>query len=243
MFVSMARGMGVPMNELLPEHGDMTLAALPIEADLAALLADGHTRTRATELATEKAVARASDAVAVVLVEGLSDAIAMEIIAARCDRRLRDERVAVVPMGGVTNIGRFMSLFGRRAREVKIAGLYDVGAHDHVCKVLESEWPGRVPARSGLEALGFYACVEDLEDEFIRSLGVAAVEQIVERQGQIRSFRKMQHEPHHRGRIVSQQIHQFVGRWRYRYARLLAEAVDVRSIPRPVESVLEYVGR
>ena len=209
------------MNELL------------LESDLAALLADGHTRTRATELAIERAVARAGDAAAVVLVEGLSDAIAVEVIAARCGRDLRGERVDVVPMGGITNLGRFVSLFSVPGHEIKLAGLYDVDAEDHVCKTLEIESPERV---------GFYACVEDLEDEFIRSIGVAAVEQIVEREGQLRSFRKMQREPHHRGGDLTQKLHQFVGRWRYRYARLLAEAVDVGSVPRPVQSVLAHVG-
>jgi len=203
---------------------------LPLESDLAAFGAGGHSRTRATELAIERAVARAGDAVAVVLVEGLSDAIALEIVAARCGRRLSDERVAVVPMGGATNLGRFMSIFGHKKRQVALAGLYDVDAEDHIRATLGS---GENP--------GFYACVKDLEDEFMRSLGVASVLDIVERQGQMRSFRTMQREPYHRDGILYRQLHRFIGRWRYRYARLLAEAVDVRRIPRPVASVLDHV--
>ena len=210
----------------------MTIETLPIEADLAAFIAGGHSRTRATELTIGRTVERAQDAAVVILVEGVSDAIAVEIMAGRSGRSLRDERIAVVPMGGATNIGRFVSMFGR---DVRLAGLYDVGAQSHVRRHLDAE------TQDGREALGFFACVEDLEDELIRSLGTARVERIVEKQGQLRSFRKAQYQPHHRGKDLSDQLYRFVGRWRYRYARLLAEAVDLERLPRPVGRLLDHL--
>ena len=225
------------MDELLLD----TNALLPIEADLAALIAEGETLTRATELATENAIVRASGSPVVVLVEGISDAIALEIIAARCGRRLTDAGAAVVPMGGVTNLGRFISLFGSSRAWPCIVGLYDKGAEDHVRKTLEAATRECDLTTSRLESLGFYACVDDLEDELIRALGTAAVEEIVEQEGQIRSFRTMQREPHHRDRPLALQLLRFVGRSRYRYARVLAEAVAVDRIPSPVRKLLDHI--
>jgi hypothetical protein len=219
----------------------MTATALPVEMEIAELLAQGHSRTRATELAIERAVARAMDFATVVLVEGLSDQIALEVIASRSGRNLSGEGVAVVPMGGATNIARFVSLFGPSGRGAKLAGLYDSDAEDHVRRALTVAGPGHAGDLT-LEALGFFACRGDLEDELIRSLGVRSVELILERQGELRSFRTMQREPHHRARDGAEQLHRFIGRERYRNARLLAEAVDLRLIPQPLEGLLNHVG-
>ena len=74
------------------------------------------------------AVARARDdpgSMAVVLVEGMSDQAALETLAARRGRDLRAEGVFVVPMGGATNIGHFLGLFGPRGFGVRLAGLCD----------------------------------------------------------------------------------------------------------------------
>jgi len=213
----------------------MTLDVLPLESELAARLAAGHTRTRATELAIDTTVERALGSETVVLVEGISDAIAVEVIASRCGRSFAAEEVTVVPMGGATNVGRFVSLFKRHG--VKIAGLYDIGARDHVRRTLEAEGYGRA-----LESLGFFACVVDLEDELLRSIGPAEAERVIERHGHTSSFRKMRQEPHYRDRSKAEQIHRFVGRSRYRYARLLAEAVDMGGVPAPVQNLLDYIG-
>jgi hypothetical protein len=64
---------------------------------------------------------------AVVLVEGISDQAAVETLAARRGRNLRDEGVFIVPMGGATNIGHFLGLFGPRGFGVRLVGLCDEG--------------------------------------------------------------------------------------------------------------------
>ena len=50
---------------------------------------------------------------AVILVEGVSDQSAVEALAARRGRNLRQEGIFVVPMGGATNIGHFLDLLAR----------------------------------------------------------------------------------------------------------------------------------
>ena len=62
---------------------------------------------------------------AVVLVEGVSDQLALEALAVRRGRHLDEEGVSIVPMGGATNIARLSPIrtkttfVGRAASEAK----------------------------------------------------------------------------------------------------------------------------
>ena len=100
-------------------------------------------------------------------------------------------------------------------------------------------------SRAGLEALGFYVCVADLEDELIRALGAGRVEQIIQAQGEIRSFRIFQRQPAQQGQSPERQLHRFMGTRSGRksqYARLLAGALDLTRVPRPLDRVLAHAG-
>ena len=211
--------------------------ALMVESALDALLAQGHSRTRATELLIERTVMDAAGASTVVLVEGLSDQIAVETVARGRGRLLDEEGIAVVPMGGATNVGRFLRLFGR----ARLAGLYDVAQERHFERNLER---AGLDVRAGLASIGFFACESDLEEELIRALGIARVEQVIDAAGEAASYRRLQSEPFHRSRAAEQQAHRFIssqsGR-KYRYARLLAEALDPARLPRPLDDLLGYL--
>jgi hypothetical protein len=216
---------------------------LAVGSDIDALWADGHSRVRATELVIERSIADAVDARTVVLVEGVSDQIAVHAVASTCGRDLRDEGTAVVPMGGATNIGRFVELFGPGGRDVALVGLYDAAEEAHFARVLARAGLGQHPDRLGLEALGFFVCVDDLEDEFIRAAGPQRVLDVIERQGELPPFRTLQNEPHHRGRTLEQQLHRFIansGR-KYRYPRLLALELDAEAVPEPLARLLAHV--
>jgi hypothetical protein len=81
---------------------------------------------------------------------------------------------------------------------------------------------------------GFYTCVVDLEDELIRALGAATVEDIIESQGEIAAFRTLQKQPEWRGQSVEAQLRLFLGSGatrKIRYARLLVDALDPARIP------------
>jgi len=127
-------------------------------------------------LAAAAAYARqaAAGSCAVILVEGVSDQAAIESLAVRRGRDLGREGVFVVPMGGATNIGHFLEVFGPRGFGVRLAGLCDEGEEPAFRRGLERAGLAPGPGRSGLERLGFFVCVTDLEDELIRALGVAA---------------------------------------------------------------------
>jgi hypothetical protein len=181
------------------------------------------------------------DAATVVLVEGISDQVALRAIAERRGRDLDAEGIAIVAMGGARSIRRFLELFGPRGLDVGLAGLCDAREEDEFRRGLEQAGFGSNLSRGDMESLGFYVCVADLEDELIRCLGAAAVEQVVDAQGELASFRTFQRQPAWRGRSTQEQLRRFIGTHsgrKVRYARLLVDALDLASVPRPLDRVL-----
>jgi hypothetical protein len=197
-------------------------------------------------LAAAAAYARqaAAGSCAVILVEGVSDQAAIESLAVRRGRDLGGEGVFVVPMGGATNIGHFLDLFGPRGLGVRLAGLCDEGEEADFRRGLARAGLGPGLTRADLERRGFYVCVADLEDEMIRSLGPAAVERLIEGQEELASFGIFCRQPAQRGRTPQQQIRRFLGTRsgrKIRYGRVLAGALDLTRVPRPLDRVLAQV--
>jgi hypothetical protein len=181
----------------------------------------------------------------IVLVEGVSDQVALEALAARRGRNLDAEGVTVVPMGGAQSIGRFLNRFGPQGLDVRLAGLCDAAEEGDFRRGLERAGLGSDLTRARMEQLGFYVCVSDLEDELIRALGAAAVEQVVDAQGELGSFRTLQKQAPWQGRPVEEQLRRFLGSGatrKIRYARLLVDALDLGQVPRPLDGVLAHVG-
>jgi hypothetical protein len=164
----------------------------------------------------------------VVFVEGLSDRVAVETLAARAGRDLEADDVSVVAMGGATNIQTYVRQYGPHGLDLRLVGLCDQREERYFRRALE-----RV-----------YVCIADLEDELIRSLGAHAVEQVIEDQGELGSFRTMQRQPDQQGRTVEQQLRRFMGTKSGRklhYARVLVEALDLRKVPQPLDQLLADV--
>ncbi len=181
---------------------------------------------------------------AVVLVEGISDRLAVEALAQRRGRNLNAEGISIVPMGGATNIGAFLDLFGPTGLDVRLAGLCDAAEEGDFRRGLERAGLGSNLTRADMESLGFYVCVADLEDELIRSLGPASVERIVEAQGELGSFRTFQKQPAQQGRAIQAQLRRFMGTRggrKAQYAPLLVGALELTRVPRPLDRVLAHV--
>ena len=168
----------------------------------------------------------------VVLVEGTSDRRAVETLARRLGRDLEAEGVAVVAMGGYGNLQRVLEQY----RDVPLAGLYDVGEERHFLRAL------RCVDRDELEHAGFYACTRDLEDELTRAVGPDGMERVLEEQCELRPFRTYQKQPAHRDRPLEEQLHGFMWNRKQRYAVLLVEALDLESVPRPLDRVLSALA-
>ena len=194
--------------------------------------------------AASHALAPGVDLRAVVLVEGTSDKLAVETLAERRRRNLEAEGISIVPIGGAQAIGRFITQFGPQGLDLKLAGLCDAAEERNFRRGLERAGFGSDLTRADLERLGFYVCVADLEDELIRALGAASVEQVVDAQGDLGSFRTLQKQPEWRGRTTEEQLRRFMGsggRRKIRYARLLVDALDLTQVPRPLDRVLAHV--
>jgi len=177
----------------------------------------------------------------VILVEGESDRAALETLARRQCRDLGRERVVVQAMGGVTNIGHFLAALAPAADGIGIRGIYDLPQERYVRWALEQAGFGARLDRRGLELLGFHACIDDLEDELIRALGVGGVVDVIRAAGELESFRRMQHQPAQRSRTDEQQIRRFLaGRSGNKavYARRFVEALDLAAVPQPLVRVL-----
>lgn len=186
---------------------------------------------RAAAAAATKA-GRAAGPRVVVLVEGMSDRSALTTLAARRGRDLEREGVFVVPMGGATNIGHFLDLFGPAGLGARLVGLCDQGEEDGVRRSVE---------RAGLGWTGFFVCVADLEDEMIRALGAPAVEDVIEAAGERGPFRTFTRQPFQRDRSRAQQLRRFIGTRsgrKIRYGHLLASALDPARVPDPLDALL-----
>lgn len=230
--------------------------------ELASRLLDGYVHgPAAATAATTRALAKVATARTVVLVEGISDQIAVETLAGRRGRDLDVEGVVVLPIGGAHAIGRYLKLLGpggagdpgsAGGAGLRLAGLCDLAEEDVFRRGLAASGlgsndpgsrpgPGSAGSREDLERLGFYVCIEDLEDELIRAIGPGEVEALIDSQGDLGSFRSLQRQPQWRGQPAGAQLRRFLAagsRRKLRYARLLVGAVALDRLPRPLDAVV-----
>jgi hypothetical protein len=159
---------------------------------------------------------------AVVLVEGVTDRIALAAVAQRVGLNLNG--IEIVPIGGAQAIRRAVA----EHEGERIVGLCDVG---------EERWFRRVLGDA------MQVCVKDLEDELIRALGSERVEEVVAEQGELETFRSFQNQLFWRGRPVEMQLRRWLqnGGRQHRYPPLIIEAMDPDEIPRPLADVLAEV--
>jgi predicted ATP-dependent endonuclease of OLD family len=87
---------------------------------------------------------------AVVLVEGVSDQLALERLAGRRGRDLDAEGISVVPIGGTKNIRGFLDLFGPQGFDVRLAGLCDAAEEGDFRRGLERAGIGSHLTRAGM---------------------------------------------------------------------------------------------
>jgi hypothetical protein len=167
---------------------------------------------------------------AVVLVEGASDRVALETLAGRRGRVLAAEGVVVSAIGGAQAIGKVVARLRLEQPEVTLVGLCDAGEAPYFRRAFAGD--------------GFYVCDPDLEDELIRAVGAAAVQDLLDRENDLHAFRTFQKQPAQQGRPIEAQLRRFLGTRSGRkaqYARLLVEALDLTRVPRALDGVLEAV--
>ncbi|MDT0401436.1 TOPRIM nucleotidyl transferase/hydrolase domain-containing protein [Streptomyces edwardsiae] len=205
------------------------MADMRVFRDAVAAWAAGGPGDPARELAERLGVRTA------VLLEGLSDAAAVEALAARRGRDLAAEGVCVLPMGGAMNIGRFARLLGPPGLGLRLTGLCDEGERGYYARGLERAGAGRAE---------FFVCAADLEDELIRALGVDRVEELVRAEGELRPLRTFLNQPAQRDRSAQERLRRFLGTKKgrkIRYGRVLVEALQPERVPAPLDALLTGV--
>ena len=191
--------------------------------------------------ATADALERARHARAIVLVEGISDQIAVETLASLQARDLMKEGMVVVPIGGARSVSRFLARFGPAGDGLRVTGLCDAAEERHFCRELARAGYAQADTRSELERAGFFVCDRDLEDELIRAVGPDAIETILAQEGDLASFRTLQRQAAWRNAGFVDQLRRFLGagaRRKLRYANLFVLALDLERQPRPLLGVL-----
>jgi hypothetical protein len=178
----------------------------------------------------------------VILVEGVSDRAAFEAVAERLGRRLEDEGIAIIPMGGAMSIARFLRVLGPEGLGLQLSGLCDAREASFFRRALEAAELGSHLTREGIEGLGFGICDADLEDEMIRALGTDAVEQVIADEGDGVAFATFQKQPFQRTQPLDRQLHRFfgtIGGRKEQYGRALASRLDADALPRPLRIALD----
>ncbi|WP_340384682.1 TOPRIM nucleotidyl transferase/hydrolase domain-containing protein [Streptomyces sp. SS7] len=166
-----------------------------------------------------------------VLLEGLSDLAAVEALADRRGRDLAAEGVCAVSMGGAMSVGRYAGLLGPTGLGLRLTGL---------CDDRERGFYERGLTRAQAPLQDIYVCTDDLEDELIRALGTAEVEEIFRAEGDFRAWQSFQRQPAQHGRPRHRQMRRFLGTKRgrkIRYGRLLVEALAPDRTPPPLDGL------
>ncbi|MEM9464321.1 MAG: ATP-dependent endonuclease [Actinomycetota bacterium] len=186
----------------------------------------------ATIRATEEALTRARRARSVILVEGISDQIALETIADLRGRDLEAERIVVVPIGGAHAVHNLIRALGDTA-DIRLSGLVDDAEVDLFTAAAASS-----PA---FAAVRIHVCVRDLEDELIRAIEPAEFEALLDAEGDLGAFRTMQKQPGWRDRPFESQMHRWLrsisGRTN-RYADRVLRSPGAR-LPAPLVAAID----
>lgn len=178
---------------------------------------------------------------AVVLVEGVSDQLALEAAALRLGRDLMAEGVVVVPAGGVGGIAALAARFAG----LRLAGLCDAAEVTWVCRALVKAGVGIAVDQAGLARLGFFVCDRDLEDELIRAVGADGVAALLTEDGDVTAFRTLQRQRAWQDAPLHDQVRRFLGvgagRKRH-YAQRFVQSVALERMPEPLRAVLHHVS-
>jgi hypothetical protein len=214
--------------------------ATPTDPRLLAQLAGLDHGPDAPLLARDAALPAAEAARVLVLVEGISDRLAVETLAARLGRDLGGEGVAILPIGGSGEAGKVLARFARPDR--RILGLLDADAEAIF---------GRAMARAGiggaaddLAPRGFFTCQPTLEGELIRALGPEGFLALVERQGDMSPLRTLQRQVAWAQKPLEAQLNRFLrakARRSMLYARLMVQACPLDGMPQPLMRLLAAI--
>lgn len=214
--------------------------ARPTDPRLLARLAGLDHGPSAPVVARDKALPGAEASRVLVVVEGISDRMAVETLAARLGRDLGAEGVAILPIGGSGEARKVLARFA--AEDRRIVGLLDADASGIFRRALAGVGIG--DAGDSLEARGFFTCQPTLEVELIRALGTDGFMALVERAGDLAPLRTLQRQAAWTARPLEAQLNRFLrakARRSMIYAGLMVDACPLDRMPAPLMGVLRAI--
>jgi hypothetical protein len=165
-------------------------------------------------------------------------------LALRLGRDLASEAVVVLPIGGAHGIRNDLLRFGPLGAGLTLAGLCDAGEQQVFLRGLAAAGVGAPHNRDEMEHLGFFVCVDDLEDELIRAAGQRLITDVLSANDDLASFETMRKQPAWRDQPFAAQMRRFLGagaRRKIRYAELLVSELTLERMPQPLIAVVGSV--
>lgn len=184
--------------------------------------------TDAPQRATAAALERIDGARTVVLVEGVSDQIAVEALAERLGRDLEADGVVVVPIGGAQAARKYAARFAEPG--IVLVGLCDFNEREFFVDALPAD--------------GVFVCDPDLEAELSTGLASTEIEAAMAEEGELGSFRTFQKQREWRDQPYADQLRRWLSagyRRKSRYARRFVLTTPIDRLPAPLLSLLDRI--
>lgn len=146
------------------------------------------------------------------------------------------EEITVTVIGGAGNFGRAIADATKLGH--RVGGLYDEAEERFVAGALNRQ------QGEDLTRQGFFPCRPDLELELVRAIGAVEMAPLLERHGDLTTFRNFQDQPKYRDADPLEQLRRFVGAngaRKAKYAAVMAEEVDFGSVPEPLEGLVNWI--
>ncbi|KGN36956.1 hypothetical protein [Knoellia subterranea] len=165
-----------------------------------------------------------------VLLEGASDVAAVQVLRAARGVDAEDEPCLLIDMGGATNVRRHVERAAAADPLPRVIGMCD-----------EREAPFFTRALDVIPTFTFTVCRRDLEDEFMRALGLDGTLAVLESVDLLTTFEAFTRQQAWQGRPLLDQLRRFVGTTSGRKELLavaLAGALDEATTPAPLSDLL-----
>jgi len=179
----------------------------------------------------------------VILVEGVSDKLALEAAAELSGVSLDGKGVSIVSVDGGNTLRMYLRLFGGEGFGLDLVGMCDEDKEGVWQRDLSDAGYGDVPDRAAMEHLHFYVACQDLEDELVRALGDQETEECIREQGDSTKLSKFSGQPKQAGKSRHDQLRAFlqVRDRKARYAPLLVDRLTEAALPDVLRKVLSNV--
>jgi hypothetical protein len=92
-----------------------------------------------------------------------------------------------------------------------------------------------------MKLAGFMVCTKDLEQEFVRALGLHSAQAVVATDGEAAAFAAFQKQPAHSSATLDVQLCRFFQKEKIRWAIPLVESLNLKAIPGPLNDLINQI--